>query len=127
MHLGDVITAASVIPVLKEQYPHSEIHYLVKDSVALPASLICGVDRVIPYTYQSGGGALDVIRMGKKLSQEGYDLGISLDPRERVTLMKWIARIPLRLSMGACLRLGTGLGKVVLYPGPFILSSVLGL
>ena len=30
---------------------------------------------------------------------EGYDLGISLDPRERVTLMKWIARIPLRLSM----------------------------
>lgn len=49
MHLGDVITAASVIPVLKEQYPHSEIHYLVKDSVALPASLICGVDRVIPY------------------------------------------------------------------------------
>lgn len=99
MHLGDVITAASVIPVLKEQYPHSEIHYLVKDSVALPASLICGVDRVIPYTYQSGGGALDVIRMGKKLSQEGYDLGISLDPRERVTLMKWIARIPLRLSM----------------------------
>lgn len=41
MHLGDVITAASVIPVLKEQYPHSEIHYLVKDSVALPASLIC--------------------------------------------------------------------------------------
>ena len=64
MHLGDVITAASVIPVLKEQYPHSEIHYLVKDSVALPASLICGVDRVIPYTYQSGGGALDVIRMG---------------------------------------------------------------
>lgn len=52
MHLGDVITAASVIPVLKEQYPHSEIHYLVKDSVALPASLICGVDRVIPYTYQ---------------------------------------------------------------------------
>lgn len=99
MHLGDVITAASVIPVLKEQYPHSEIHYLVKDSVALPASLICGVDRVIPYTYQSGGGALDVIRMGKKLSQEGYDLEISLDPRERVTLMKWIARIPLRLSM----------------------------
>ena len=88
MHLGDVITAASVIPVLKEQYPHSEIHYLVKDSVALPASLICGVDRVIPYTYQSGRGALDVIRMGKKLSQEGYDLGISLDPRERVTLMK---------------------------------------
>lgn len=88
MHLGNVITAASVIPVLKEQYPHSEIHYLVKDSVALPASLICGVDRVIPYTYQSGGGALDVIRMGKKLSQEGYDLGISLDPRERVTLMK---------------------------------------
>lgn len=61
--------------------------------------MICGVDRVIPYTYQSGGGALDVIRMGKKLSQEGYDLGISLDPRERVTLMKWIARIPLRLSM----------------------------
>lgn len=71
MHLGDVITAASVIPVLKEQYPHSEIHYLVKDSVALPASLICGVDRVIPYTYQSGGGALDCNPNGEKVVPRG--------------------------------------------------------
>lgn len=71
MHLGDVITAASVIPVLKEQYPHSEIHYLVKDSVALPASLICGVDRVIPYTYQSGGGGLGCNPNGEKVVPRG--------------------------------------------------------
>lgn len=71
MHLGDVITAASVIPVLKEQYPHSEIHYLVKDSVALPASLICGVDRVIPYTYQSRRRGLGCNPNGEKVVPRG--------------------------------------------------------
>lgn len=99
MHLGDIFMSASVIPVLRQQYPEAEIHYLVKDDLAGAAGLLSGIDRIIPYTYKSGGGYMDVYRIGKQLAKEQYDLGISLDPRERVTLMKWFARIPIRLSM----------------------------
>lgn len=99
MHLGDIFMSASVIPILRQHYPQAEIHYLVKDNLSGAAGLLSGIDRIIPYTYQSGGGYMDVYRMGRELAKEHYDLGISLDPRERVTLMKWFARIPVRLSM----------------------------
>ncbi len=99
MHLGDILMTASVFPVLRQHFPGAEIHYLVQAPLAPAAALLEGVDRVIPYAYKSGGGSLDVYRFGRKLAREGYSLGISLDPRERVTLMKWFARIPVRISM----------------------------
>lgn len=99
MHLGDMIMTASVFPVLKKAYPEAEITYLASANLAFVAELLEGVDRVIPYSYQSKGGYLDVYRMGKILAKEHFDLGISLDPRERVTLMKWFANIPIRVSL----------------------------
>jgi heptosyltransferase-2 len=99
MHLGDIFMSASVLPVLRKHYPDAEIHYLVKDNLVSAAALLDGVDRIIPYAYRSGGGYMDVYRMGRKLAREHYDVGISLDPRERVTLMKWFAHMPIRLSM----------------------------
>ena len=99
MHLGDMIMTASVFPILKKAYPNAEITYLALANLAFVAELLEGVDRVIPYAYQSKGGYLDVYRMGRMLAKENFDLGISLDPRERVTLMKWFARIPVRISL----------------------------
>lgn len=99
MHMGDMIMTASVFPVLRKHCPEARITYLCSANLAFVAELLEGVDEVIPYRYASGGGYGDVWRMGRQLSQRHFDLGISLDPRERVTLMKWFARIPERISM----------------------------
>ena len=99
MHLGDMIMTASVFPVLQKNCPGAKITYLASGNLAFAAKLFDGVDEVIPYTYKSKGGYLDVYRMGRTLARKQFDLGISLDPRERVTLMKWFAHIPERLSM----------------------------
>ena len=99
MHMGDMIMTASVFPVLRKHCPGARITYLCSANLAFVAELLEGVDEVIPYRYASGGGYGDVWRMGRQLSQRHFDLGISLDPRERVTLMKWFARIPERISM----------------------------
>lgn len=99
MHMGDMIMTASVFPVLRKHCPEARITYLCSANLAFVAELLEGVDEVIPYRYTSGGGYGDVWRMGRQLSQRHFDLGISLDPRERVTLMKWFARIPERISM----------------------------
>lgn len=99
MHLGDMIMSSSVIPVLKKTYPDSEIVYLAAANLAYVATFFEGIDEVIPYSYQSKGGYMDVYQMGKKLREYHFDIGISLDPRERVTLMKWFAQIPVRISM----------------------------
>lgn len=99
MHLGDMMIAASVFPVLRREFPTAEIHFLVTENLAAAASLIEGVDVVIPYAYKSGGGVKGVFEMAKKLKAEKYDIGISVDPRERVTLMKWLAEIPIRVTL----------------------------
>ena len=99
MHLGDIMIAASIFPVLKKHHPDSEITFLTQAALAPAASLIEDVDRIIPYEYKSGGGALGVWRMAQKLRREHFDIGISVDPRERVTLMKWLAGIPIRVTV----------------------------
>jgi len=99
MHMGDMIMTASVLPVLRKNCPGAKITYLCSANLAFVANMLDGVDQVIPYKYKSKGGYMDVYHMGRKLARYGFDLGISLDPRERVTLMKWFAQIPVRLSM----------------------------
>jgi len=108
MHLGDIIMSASVFPILKKAYPDCKITYMAMGNLAKAAALMEGVDYVIPYVYQSKGGYIDVFRMAQKLEKEQFDLGISLDPRERVTIMKWLAHIPVRVSFEQALgwRLG---------------------
>ncbi len=99
MHLGDIMIAASVFPVLKKHHPDAEITFLTQAPLASAAELIDGIDRVIPYEYKSGGGVLGVWQMAQRLRREKFDIGISVDPRERVTLMKWLAGIPIRVTV----------------------------
>ena len=63
MHLGDIMIAASVFPVLKKHHPDAEITFLTQAPLASAAELIDGIDRVIPYEYKSGGGVLGVWEM----------------------------------------------------------------
>lgn len=99
MHMGDMIMTASVMPVLRKHCPDAHITYLCSANLAFVANLLEGLDEVIPYSYRSKGGYMDVYHLGKKLGERHFDLGISLDPRERVTLMKWFAHIPERISL----------------------------
>lgn len=99
MHMGDMIMTASVMPVLRKHCPDAHITYLCSANLAFVANLLEGLDEVIPYSYRSKGGYKDVYHLGKQLEKRHFDLGISLDPRERVTLMKWFAHIPERISL----------------------------
>ena len=94
MHVGDILIASSVLPVLKKAYPESRITYLTYGNLCAAAQMLEGVDDVYAYDYKSGGGFLQGIRVARELRKRHYDIGISLDPRERITLIKWGARIP---------------------------------
>lgn len=99
MHVGDILIASSVLPVLKKAYPESRITYLTYGNLCAAAQMLEGVDDVYAYDYKSGGGFVQGIRVARELRKRHYDIGISLDPRERITLIKWGAGIPVRLSL----------------------------
>lgn len=98
MHLGDLIHATSVIPLLHELFPEAEISFLVNSGLESLFSCIGGVKEVIPYQYKSGGSYLGVYNMAQKIKQHHFDLSISLDPRPRLSIMMWLAGIPCRVG-----------------------------
>lgn len=98
MHLGDLIHAASVIPLLKKIYPGCKVSFLVEPGLVGLFENIDGVEHVIPYSYKSKGDYLAVFKMGKKLKKYNFDLSISLDPRTRLAAMMWVAGIPIRVG-----------------------------
>lgn len=99
MHIGDILMSSSILPVLKKQYPDAQITYLTYGKLCNAALMLDGVDDVYAYDYKSGGGFLQGLKVAKELKKRHYDIGISLDPRERITLIKWKAGIPMRLSL----------------------------
>ena len=98
MHLGDLIHATSVIPLLKEIYPDCKISFMVEPGLVKLFENVEGVEHVIPYSYKSKGDYLAVFKMGKDLQKYNFDLSISLDPRLRLAAMMWAAKIPTRVG-----------------------------
>lgn len=99
MHVGDIMITSSIFPVLRKVYPDAHVTYLTYGNLCEAAGMLEGVDDVYAYDYKSGGGFCQGIKVARELRKRHYDIGISLDPRERITLIKWGARIPVRLSL----------------------------
>lgn len=98
MHLGDLIHATSVIPLLKELYPDCKVSFMVEPDLVKLFETVEGVEYVIPYSYKSKGDYLAVFKMGKELQKYNFDLSISLDPRLRLAAMMWAAKIQTRVG-----------------------------
>ena len=98
MHLGDLIHATTLIPLLKQQYPDARISYLVKPELVDLFKNIDNIEYVIPYKYKSKGDYFSVFRMAKEIKKYNFDLSISLDPRLRLSAMMWLAGIPTRVG-----------------------------
>ena len=98
MHLGDLIHAITLIPLLKQAYPNAEISYLVKPELVQLFNNVDNVKYVIPYQYKSKGDYFSVFKMAKEIKKYDFDLSISLDPRLRLSAMMWLAGIPTRVG-----------------------------
>lgn len=98
MHLGDLIHATSVIPLLKELYPGCKVSFMVEPGLVKLFENVEGVEYVIPYSYKSKGDYFAVFRIGKKLQKYNFDISISLDPRLRLAAMMLAAKIPTRVG-----------------------------
>lgn len=98
MHLGDLIHATTIIPLLKNTFPKAKVSFLVPSGLCELFDLIEGVDNVIPYSYKSGGDYYSVYKMAQQIKKYNFDLSISLDPRIRLSSMMWLAGIPTRVG-----------------------------
>lgn len=98
MHLGDLIHATTIVPLIHKYNPDCKITFLVNSESETMFENCGGVERVIAYKYKSGGGYLGVYKMAQELKKYKFDASISLDPRLRLAAMMYFAGIPLRIG-----------------------------
>ena len=112
MHLGDLIHATTIIPLLKSTFPGTKVSFLVPSNLVEVFDLIDDVEYVIPYSYKSGRDYFNVYKMAQKIKKYNFDLSISLDPRMRLSSMMWLAGIPTRVGSPSVFGWEPGLEKI---------------
>ncbi|NQT32568.1 MAG: glycosyltransferase family 9 protein, partial [Candidatus Omnitrophica bacterium] len=97
--LGDVVLSTPIIRYIRKSYPDAYIAFMVKpenrDIVANNPHL----DEVIVYDKRGEQKSfLSTVKFAQKLKQKKFDTAIALHPTNRVHIMLFLARIPVRIG-----------------------------
>lgn len=69
MHLGDLLHATTVVPLIHKYNPNCKITFLVNKGLESVFESYGGVERVVAYKYKSGGEYLGVYKMAQTLKK----------------------------------------------------------
>jgi len=98
--IGDLVMSLPALDVLRAHFPEAEIVALarpwVKETLAFRPDLI---DRCLDFDdKQRDKGLRGLIRFGRGLKAEGFDLGVSFTKHLKGAAMLWLGGVPLRLG-----------------------------
>jgi len=94
--LGDAVMSLAAIRTIRQVFPHAHIALVARPWVADLYAREPAVDRVIPYTAQSGLRAKR--EFAARLRAERFDGAILLQNAFDAALMVWLAEIPERIG-----------------------------
>jgi len=94
--LGDAVMSLPTIRTIRQVFPHAHIALVARPWVADLYAREAAVDRVIPYTAQSGLRAKR--EFAARLRAERFDGAILLQNAFDAALMVWLAEIPERIG-----------------------------
>lgn len=87
---GDIVQCSHAAARLKEQYPQSEISWLVRKDLAGLVEGFAPVDRIIAFDRQEG--ILGLIKLGIRLRLENFDLIYDAHQNQRSLVVRFILR-----------------------------------
>jgi heptosyltransferase-2 len=94
--LGDAVMSLPAIRAIRQVFPHAHIAVVARPWVADLYSRETAIDRVIPYTAQTGLGAKRAF--AARLREQRFDGAILLQNAFDAALMAWLAKIPERIG-----------------------------
>jgi lipopolysaccharide heptosyltransferase II len=98
--LGDVVMSTAFIAAVKQLYPDSTIDIIIKSELKGIASLIPGIDQIIPFSKKEFNGLSGVFRFGKALRPQKYDIFFSLPDSISSAVMGWATGAKTRVGFG---------------------------
>ena len=97
--LGDIIHALVVVESLRNQRGNDvRVTWLVRDIFAPVLEVCPTVDRII--RYSRGGGIREILRVGKQLRREKFDLVLDMQGLARSAYWALCARAPRKIGRG---------------------------
>ena len=86
--LGDVVMSTAFIAAIKENYPRSEIHVIIKKELSGITDLIPGI-KIHPFFKQEYNGLSGAYRFGNSLRAEKFDLFFNLPASLSSLVLGW--------------------------------------
>jgi len=74
--IGDIVLTTAMLRVLRKRFPEAEIHYIIKKQFASLFEANSFIDKLIPFDSKEGFSGL--LRLGRQLRSEQYDLFIDI-------------------------------------------------
>lgn len=99
MHLGDLTLTTPFLHVLRKAAPEAHITYLVDVKLKDVVLNNPNIDEVLTIDKKgSDDSILSLIKAGKAISIEKYDILINLHPNERCSFIDFCARVPVKVG-----------------------------
>jgi lipopolysaccharide heptosyltransferase II len=96
--LGDVVMSTAFINAVKQLYPDALVDVILKKELEGIAALIPGLNKVHLFSRQEYSGLSGVMRFGKALKTEHYDLFFNLPHSLSSMVMGWATRARQRIG-----------------------------
>lgn len=97
--IGDVVLSTPVFGAIKKRYPSVHLAVMVLKETEPVVRGNPWIDQVIVYDKKGKSrGWWKTVRFGWSLLKERFDLAIHLHPTNRVNVISWLARIPIRIG-----------------------------
>ncbi len=96
--IGDVILTLPMAKVLKREFPAAHITMLIQQYTSQLVEDNRDVDKVL--FYDRGDHPIPFFQLVHMLRREKFDVVFHTHPRFRLTLITWLARIPVRVGTG---------------------------
>jgi heptosyltransferase II len=89
--IGDVLTSTIILEALREEYPKSELHYLVYESCDAVAKGSPFIDKLVVLDEKSRKGKRAFVRFLFKIRREKYDIVIDAYGKPNSVVIAWFS------------------------------------
>ena len=96
--IGDVLVSTVICEALKASFPTAEVHYMIHPNTVAVVDNNPFIDRIIVFDPKLNGGFLALLKLGKSLQKEHYDVVIDAYAKLESLIPTLLSNAPKRIG-----------------------------
>lgn len=96
--IGDVLVSTVICEAIKTAYPNAEVHYMIQPNTLAVVDNNPFIDRIVVFDPQLSGGFLGLLKFGRSLKDEHYDVVIDAYAKLESLIPTLLSAAPVRIG-----------------------------